>query len=297
MTGFASQSGGFHFNPSGDLATLEHTNGTPMRLPFTIGSWLALMLLNCHFLKLSAQSTSDAWDVSNGTTILSHSAVATYFLDPSKPFDPRDMFGGRFREYQHEEGNFIFADGLPTNFVYFVEWRTAEPVKIRSIALWAAADQCRGIASFRLLAKSSDSPLDWKTLYQENLQKLYSFIDGTENLVVHTDVLPVTAQDFRMELTRHPSGCVGGGDGPRLIELDGFTQAKGSRLTLDVSEVTLSWPSVLGVRYQLEFKEDKPDSAWAALGDPFVGTGSTLRFSVPVDQGQTRRLFRIQVLD
>ncbi len=268
-----------------------------MKLPFQIANWLALMLVNCHFLKLAAQSTSDAWDVSNGSTILAHSAVATYFLDPSKPFDPRDMFGGRFREYPQEEGNFIFADGLPTNFVYFVEWRTAAPVKIRSIALWAAADQCRGIASFRLLAKSPDSPLDWKTLYQENLPKPYSFIDGTPSLVIHSDVLPVTAQDFRMEVTRHPSGCVGGGDGPRLIELDGFTQAKGSRLALDISEVTLSWASVLGVRYQLESKEDKPDSAWTALGDPFVGTGSTMRFSVPVDQAQTRRLFRIQVLD
>ena len=58
--------------------------------------------------------------------------------------------------------------------------------------------------------------------------------------------------------------------------------------------VSLSFSSLPGRTYQLEFKNNLDDSFWAPLGNPVSGTGGLLLMSD--EKGQSRRFYRLTLL-
>jgi len=76
----------------------------------------------------------------------------------------------------------------------------------------------RGLARFRLLAKSSGSPTFDLTLYDYVPQQPYNYVNSNQWLLVSANIPSVTAQDFRAEFYN-----LGGAfSGPRIVELDAF---------------------------------------------------------------------------
>lgn len=51
------------------------------------------------------------------------------------------------------------------------------------------------------------------------------------------------------------------------------------KAAIRVSEVTLSWPSVVGKSYQVQFKDSASDPTWEALGPVRAGTGGALEYA------------------
>ena len=163
-------------------------------------------------------STTDLWDISQGSVITASSAI-----NPAT--DGRDMFGGTFS--QAEPGDTVFADGQPDGFIHYVEWQTPGPVNVSSFNLFAAGDgpaanNAREFSQFVLKAKSGPLVTNYDlTLYTLVVTNHpYIFVDPVNNALVATNITPVTAQYFRAEFTQYTSGQ--GYDGPRVIELDGF---------------------------------------------------------------------------
>ena len=176
------------------------------------------MIVYLGFLGLSpaqalpTQSFTDAWDVSQGATILSNSPV-------HGGFDIRDMFGGNFGTTPGDIGNTIFADGYPAQTVHTVAWQTQSPVTLSGCNLFANHDgtgngSIRSLSEFVLQYK--DSSNTWQTLidfsppfpYMDNgygvLARSLAFIGG-----------PVTAQNFMAFFTQYDISYA-----PRIVELD-----------------------------------------------------------------------------
>src|SRR4051794_10084414 len=93
-------------------------------------------------LKSTAQfapSTSDVWDINQGTIIILSSPLDPALSSP-KPYDPRDMFGGIFGDFQAERGNIVFADGGAEESINMIQWRTRKPLSVKSFQLFAYDD-------------------------------------------------------------------------------------------------------------------------------------------------------------
>lgn len=244
-------------------------------------------------------STDDLWDVSRGTVITGNSP-----LNPTCPggFDARDIFGGHFSGCTWEAYVAIFQDHKPEGFVHFVEWATPNPVKIRSFNLWATGSENhpvdptqREMAKFRLLAKSSGSATYDLILYTFTPSLPYKWVDNVNGLLISSDIKPVTAREFRAEFINHQVGS--GQSGPRVIELDGFDEFIGPTASIRVSETEVSWESVAGLKYQVEYREDVPGSNWGTLGSPIVGDGKTMRVTDKVPPGAARRFYRVRATE
>jgi hypothetical protein len=61
------------------------------------------------------------------------------------------------------------------------------------------------------------------------------------------------------------------------------------------TNLVLSWTSVAGQNYQLEYKDDLSAPAWTALGTPFVGTGATLSLTSDFTQS-SQRFYRLRLV-
>src|SRR5207248_1621337 len=71
------------------------------------GSILSVFVLLLTALKALAQfapSTTDMWDISQGTILILSSDLDSALSSPH-PYDMRDIFGGSFGDYQPEKGN------------------------------------------------------------------------------------------------------------------------------------------------------------------------------------------------
>lgn len=159
-------------------------------------------------------STSDLFDTSNGSTVLETSGVL---------FPAENMLGGELPSA--EARTTVFADGKPEGFRHFITWKTATPVRLESVNLFAAGDSAiyayeREFSEFVLKAKLSSSD-QWVTiLAKTNIAHPYQFFDESSNLLVSQSVAPLTGQVFRAEFVQWNAGR--GYDAPRVIELDGF---------------------------------------------------------------------------
>ncbi len=165
-------------------------------------------------------STTDLWDVSQGTVVVADSGIR-----------PGSLAGGMFGEgaVLEESGNTIFADGQPEGFVHYIEWQTPAEVAIASFALFASGDgpdyqNEREFATFTLKARSSELSPDFDlVLCQFTPSHPYTWIDENSRLLLFQSIAPVTARSFRAEFVQYTARR--GYDGPRIIELDAFPPA------------------------------------------------------------------------
>jgi len=260
-----------------------------MKSKLTFALFSAAAVLTVRAQIPTTPSTNDLWDISQGVTITTNSPFDAALGGPN-PYDARDMFGGMFDNYINERGQVVFDDDAPANFVHFVEWRTAAPVTIRSFNLFASGDSNgREFAQFTLKAKSSGSPTFDLTLYTFTPDHPYVCVDGQCPLVVSADIEPITAQDFRAEFA-NLSGQFG--PGPRIVELDGFSQSKGPRLSLAVSCIDLCWDTISNKTYQVQYKSNLTTNEWTNLGSPVVSTNLNTCITDSV-RGQERRFYRV----
>jgi len=58
----------------------------------------------------------------------------------------------------------------------------------------------------------------------------------------------------------------------------------------------LSWPSIAGQNYQLEYKDDLSAPTWTPLGSPVTGTGGTLT-SINSFGASNQRFFRLRLIN
>jgi hypothetical protein len=171
-------------------------------------------------------SRTDLWEISQGSVVTSHTGVW------SPQVAITDMFGTT-DSFLQELGQVVFADGQPEGSVHAVEWHTPTPVRVGSFALHASGDpdyaNQRELASFTLRAKSPGSPIFDLTLYTYTATHPYQFENASDYLLLSDTISPVVAQDFRAEFVQWNAGR--GFEGPRVIELDGFSPVPDSGTT------------------------------------------------------------------
>jgi hypothetical protein len=61
------------------------------------------------------------------------------------------------------------------------------------------------------------------------------------------------------------------------------------------TNLVLTWTSVAGQAYQLEYKDDLSALIWTALGSPLIGTGATLSITNDFTQS-SQRFYRLRVI-
>ncbi len=172
-------------------------------------------------------SSTDLWDVSQGTTVTGTSGIYP-------GINPANMFGGTGGV---EPANTIFADGKPAGTVHWIEWQTSSPVTIASAVLEARHDgdngrdaNYRGMSRFKLFARDTGGA--WIQLFDIEPANPYGDTVAPANtgvadipsqpyrLLLCANLALMTATEFRAEVTQR--GNVGGAQGPRIIELDGY---------------------------------------------------------------------------
>ena len=76
-------------------------------------------------------------------------------------------------------------------------------------------------------------------------------------------------------------------DQPVLIPVPLTIQPSGTN-------ITFTWPTLVGQSYQPEYNDDLATTNWVPLGAPIAGTGSVLVFTN--DLGSSQRFFRLRIL-
>jgi sialidase-1 len=181
----------------------RRTGGVTLRVT---GITAAVLLIRGNFVA-AGPSYSDAWDVSQGSTVVAYSEIDTPW------FDARDMFGGTFGTYLPEQGSTIFTDAYPKGHIHWVEWRTPSPIVLRGFDLYANSDGSangyyRGMDHFTLKVIDFGTS-QYRTVYDANVAPYdWAEIHGTL-------AAPATGQQFRAEFTQYQDW-----GGPRIRELD-----------------------------------------------------------------------------
>jgi len=62
------------------------------------------------------------------------------------------------------------------------------------------------------------------------------------------------------------------------------------------SDIALSFDSILGKTYQIEYNDFFPSNSWTALGSPIPGTGSSVQALDSGGASGTTRLYRVQIV-
>jgi hypothetical protein len=166
--------------------------------------------------------STDVWDVSSGTTVTRSSSPAIHFS--GKPFRPEALLGGTPAGFGEEVGSFTFADGRSAGVVHFVEWKTATPVKLSSLKVYAAGDgpvfnNQREFNRVVIRAKTAGSTEFNTVLTDSSVTHPYTFVDAANYVVVNQAIPDVVAQEFRAEFVDRGLNSF---SGPRVLEIDGF---------------------------------------------------------------------------
>lgn len=154
------------------------------------------------------QSSSDLWDVSQGTQMTATSGTFT----ESSP----GMLGGV--GYPGEPGITLFSDGHTNGFVHTMDWKTKTPVNVSQVRLFAKAStgiSSRSFTRFTVKAKSAGSSNFDTVLFNYTPTQPIPFLNSDSSLILLTNFSVVTAQEFRAEVVQLSGG-------PRVIELDAF---------------------------------------------------------------------------
>lgn len=159
---------------------------------------------------------SDLFDVSQGVTVTSHSALFTH-LGGS---DVRSAIGFVNIAFV-EPYDTIFADNRPVGSLDFIEFRTTSPVALMSFSLVLSDDSNTGSTNrasshFRLLWSRDGS--SFELISEGELTPNYEPTYGHSVITISDLALDLSghASHFRLELRRATTS------GPRIIELDGF---------------------------------------------------------------------------
>jgi len=83
------------------------------------------------------------------------------------------------------------------------------------------------------------------------------------------------------------AALVGAGDAGMCL------QPSSPTLSIRTSQVRMCWSSVVGVVYQVEYKERVDDGDWLALGTPVPGNGGEVCVEDQIPPGGVRRLYRV----
>jgi hypothetical protein len=200
-------------------------------------------------------ATDDLFDVRKGAQVLATSSIWSGFFQDG-------MLGND--NPSAETGSTVFADGQPNGFVHYIEWKTAQPIKLSSFTLFAGGDgpiynNEREFDQFVLKAKLHPSD-EYVTIYTHRPTHPYTFLDSTTDALLSAAVSGVPAQFFRAEFTQINMGR--GYDGPRVLELDGFGTPLGWSLGDGIPDT-----------WRLKFFNSIDDPNAAAIADP-DGDGS-----------------------
>jgi len=178
-------------------------------------------------------STTDLWDVSQGTIVTSHTGV----LSGS---DPRNMFGFISGAVTDATVNTLFRDGQQTGTLHAIEWQTSSPITLRSFTLFAAHDgaprdaNARGFSRFTLYAFNSVTNAFDNLIFQLFPSNPYGTTPAPASAILETNadlsllalgvnVSPLTAQRFRAEFVQF-GFFASNASGPRVLELDGYNE-------------------------------------------------------------------------
>jgi hypothetical protein len=156
------------------------------------------------------QSSTDAFDVSQGTTVIGNSAQ-----NPGS--DPLSAFGynnigapGPLEVY--------FLDGPPAGTFDFITFRTSAPIELAGFRLFTYDDSYdfgnsnRGFRSVTF-STSTDGSV-FSAVDTATIGNSYANTYGTHQILLRADFAPVVAQYFRIEVERFNA------TGPRIAELD-----------------------------------------------------------------------------
>jgi hypothetical protein len=240
-----------------------------------------------------APSTDDVWDVSQGTILILSTDLAS-------GSDMRDLLGGTFGATGAEKGNVLFANGSEEGFANIIEWRLKKPLTIRSFRLFAYDDPDtgdHGFSTFRLWAKSTGS-LTFDTLLSTvTPSHPYKYEFTPNHLLSAANVRPVEAQEFKAEFTTWNGKGGASANGPRIVELDASTDAIETKPEIRVSETEISFVSVPGVTYQIQYREKLDGSVWQNLNTPILGYGNRIAIADYAPPGSPERYYRVITLN
>lgn len=161
-------------------------------------------------------SKEDLWDISKGSKILAHSGAQT---------EPEAALGSSAR-LTRETGSFVFNDQTPPSGKYFVEWETAEVIRLKSFSVYAKGDGVvfgnqREFDEFSLYAYDHTAG-DYKLIHGPYVPAHpYQMQNAETGLLVSHEITPVTSSRFKAEFAATPKVF----SGPRIMELDGFGDA------------------------------------------------------------------------
>ncbi len=180
-------------------------------------------------------STSDLWDVSNGTVIDDTSGPlhyrSSYRSYVENIFGASGGIAGSYTLFKDYNSPSFGGGPVPAGYIHYVEWHTPNPITLRSFNLVAYNEGMnrRAFDHFELLAYVGGV---WQTIHEQD------FAASAENpfgyggsptyntdsnwLELEVDLLnPVDAKYFRSEFRQAPwtdSRAIG----PRVWELDGY---------------------------------------------------------------------------
>ncbi|MBL8381586.1 MAG: PEP-CTERM sorting domain-containing protein [Burkholderiales bacterium] len=181
---------------------------------------LAAALLAAGPARALPASTTDLWDVSQGTVVTGSTPI--HFSS-----DARQMFGAVITRI--ESANTVFGDFEAAGSLDFIEWRTAAPVTLRSFNLSAVHDAAplrnryyRGMDRFSLFAFDGT---DFAEIFSISFSgDLYDPLAANHpckcQFVLEANVAAVTSDRFRAEFVQ--TGPPSDASGVRIHELDGY---------------------------------------------------------------------------
>lgn len=200
-----------------------------MAIPFVL-LFVGLLFLPQSVLALGASST-DLWDMSNGTTINATSGPLNYSSYYRSYVE--NMFGGSGGV---EPANALFKDymspgmqggSVPAGYIHFVNWSLTSSVTLRSFNLLAYNEGMtrRAFDRFELFADIGGDG-SWESIFAQD----FSVYGGSPTyaptslnwleLAIDLDD-SIVAQSFRAEF-RQASWSDPRAIGPRIMELDGY---------------------------------------------------------------------------
>lgn len=161
--------------------------------------------------------TDDIFDVRQLTTVLGNSPL----LACCGGAPAENTFGGAGGV---EEVHTLFSDGPAAGSIEFINFRTANPIALTGYNAILAddsdnpanlGDPNRGSSSFSLFSSPDNTFTSPTLISTTSLPSSYLLNYGTNAISITDTFAPVTAQFFRLEVTRTTAG------GPRIRELDG----------------------------------------------------------------------------
>jgi hypothetical protein len=205
------------FDAATASAACYATNNTPLLIagypPATMpGTWKAYILLNGVQL-VYAPFTITSSGSTGGPSVVASTDPGSVTTNPFyynnlasltgnqmlSNFDARDIFGGTFTSASGENGHAIFADTVPSNGYYSLQFQTKSPVQLTGYTLYLADDGTSNPASrsatrFTFLAGTSPGALS--VISQKDLASRgssYYQMLGISRYVSRPTVAPIRA--------------------------------------------------------------------------------------------------------